>query len=307
MATSAQQMSGAMADAALKHGIRLAEQEKFAQAVGEMQSRVFDELQAQHADIRSTFLDAVNVVESRIRSLFAATFRSAEEVKADLDKMSTNIKSSSHEAEQVHEKVRDIFEQASLGAQELTLSQEYQAKINSDTAVAMRTELEKTRDAQLNSVVAAFSTVQTELRAISQLMSVMHDQQDLHNRWMSLAAEALQALHTNASATQQTIGQLGESQMVLLNKFNVSMNASKDNVEQLAIRISELSSTVEQNVSQMNDWGDGLTSRSIFQWLPVAGIAWAISRFSERVAAIFIFAFGEQRSCVDLGLGSSED
>ena len=127
-------------------------------------------------------------------------------------------------------------------------------------------------------------------------MSVMHDQQDIHSKWMSLASRALESLHSNTSTTQQAIALLGESQMLLLKNFSTSVNASNDSVEQLAARIAELSSAVEGNVSQISGWEGGFSLGTMFHWLPIVGIAWAISRFSERFAALFVLAFGKLRS-----------
>ena len=125
-------------------------------------------------------------------------------------------------------------------------------------------------------------------------MSVMHNQQGAHNKWMALASKALETLHTNATSTQQVIAELSQSQSLLLSRFNDSMDATKDNVEQLSDLITHLSSAIESNISKIGNWTGSSSLAEILKWTPVAGIAWAVSRFSERIAALFVFAFGEQ-------------
>ena len=63
----------------------------------------------------------------------------------------------------MHSKLAEIFERATIGGQELAINQEILAKTTRENAVAMRNELEQVRGAQLDSIVAAFSTVQNEL------------------------------------------------------------------------------------------------------------------------------------------------
>ena len=89
LANSAQGISGAMAQSAHEYEARLAEQQRFAQAVNLLQEQVLKDIQDQSKGVSKTFKDLIHSFEAQITSLLTGTLDKADKAHEQLDELST--------------------------------------------------------------------------------------------------------------------------------------------------------------------------------------------------------------------------
>lgn len=200
-------LSQALEDAIKRASAQANEQRLFAEAAKDMQSQVLREVEIAQAKVHSRLGDFVQNFEDRLMRLLGFTTKSMQQVAEAADELGESIRESFQDVDVMRSKLEAIMTDVSEQSQHLSAAQRQELQTHQEAALALRNTIATARDSEISELSAAFASLQNELRASTQLISLMATHQSSHNNW-------LQRLDSAFANLQETAVSLGQMQQI---------------------------------------------------------------------------------------------
>ena len=246
----------------------------FATTLRNLQEKLTHDIETSHEKANSRFTSFLADVESRFSSLFTAAFKSIAETDKRIKSTADTAAHSSREMDAARKKLGTIVQDISSGASAISSAQSKALT----TQQQLTQSLETLQQRDVNSLLAAFTQLQTELRASSQLMALVVDKQLSHEEWLAGLNGALDNLMLGMLSMKETQEAQAANQSAMVEHINTK-------IENLGVAIDEKTEAVK-GLQVFGDLG-GITK------LLVAGvILLAALHFHPGIAAAIALVLG---------------
>ncbi|KAI9663595.1 MAG: hypothetical protein M1829_006054 [Trizodia sp. TS-e1964] len=233
----------------------LTKQKAFAETVEVFQTQLANDLKTTIAGARSYF----DMIKQNLDSAFADVHRTilftSKATKVEIDEMSQKIHSSNRNVTNLQKNIGSLWHEMVRGSAELAATQTRAWEASRVVMTDLQTSLENTRGQGIQDIELAFSTVQGQLKASSELVAIMQMKQtELDIRLASLD-RAFESLERKAETFTTVQNQQADLQYQLGDSLKATINSAQLTIDQITASASVLHSTVNDATKKVNAIG----------------------------------------------------
>ncbi|KKA21557.1 Nuclear membrane fusion protein Kar5 [Rasamsonia emersonii CBS 393.64] len=279
-----------------------AQHRAFVEATEVMRAELLRELEKSTVRARGIFSGLLNEIETVIGSSVAKVMSAIKDVEADSTALGEGIRASSNDVEQLQHRLREMHEEAMSRNAKFAETQQREAKINQELAVAMRLSLDALVTQDMARLSERVVGVDGALEWFAERFSLIHQQEHLILERLQSFESALDESGSKAKElleTQTLQAKALATQSEVQEALGASAKVAQALLDQLTAKAANLETVLEDTAVRFNDLPvlSGILGIKLSPWTLCSLLFAIIAVQNPKAAVLVVFCGGKFNHC----------
>ncbi|KAL9005416.1 MAG: hypothetical protein Q9188_001810 [Gyalolechia gomerana] len=287
--------NAALAQAVAAANEAMARQAQFGKEVNLFQQQIMRDLESSRTETRSYLGHLMKHVDSTLQGIINHLSTRLRDVDNEATNVQEALRSSAAEANDLRSNIGRVFQQAVEGSAELAATQAKHWDAASASTIELQGSLQSLREQEVHSLLGAFDSINSQIRASNELVAVMYARQHEMDQRLVKLDKSFAGLESTAAALHATQSADAKAQIQLHSQMQVELQAAQSLLADITASAAALQAMVHDTRSKVTDMVafGGLTNK-VLDWGWSLIVVYVLYHFHPQAARYAVITLGRR-------------